>query len=521
MKRLVALTAAIGLGVLGLAAAPAAQAAPDPHIPPVTWGVCPAGVQAYAAIFQVTTIQCGRVDVPEDYAHPQGKKITLEVSRVPHTGPGKAKGVVLVNPGGPGGSGTGFAARVFGQGSAAIQAVYDFIGFDPRGVGDSTPSLNCDTNYFKPVRADYVPSSKAEINAWLLKSKGYAAACATKYGSLLDHMKSTDWARDMDSIRKSLGERKINYYGASYGTYLGAVYATMFPHRVNRMVLDSNVRPSGVWYDDNIDQDYAFDRNLNIFFGWVAKYDSIYHVGTTEAAVRSFYYASRTALKAVPAGGLVGPSELDDTYQYGGYRASSAVWSLLAKGLAGYKAGQTQPLVDAFNAVGATPDDNTFAVYNAVQCTDIQWPMDWAKWNLDTRHVYKTAPFLAWGNAWFNAPCLYWAGKAGTPVHIGDIRHLPGILLFQATLDAATPFNGGVEMHSLLKGSHLVVEDGGKTHGVVHRGNLPLDAYYDAYLLDGTMPAQDTVHVPALPDPVPAASAARVAGSVADLGILR
>src|ERR1700731_3058550 len=104
MKRLVALTAAIGLGVLGLAAAPAAQAAPDPHIPPVTWGVCPAGVQAYAARFHVTTIQCGRVDVPEDYAHPQGKKITLEESRVPHTGPGKAKGVVLVNPGGTGGS---------------------------------------------------------------------------------------------------------------------------------------------------------------------------------------------------------------------------------------------------------------------------------------------------------------------------------------------------------------------------------------------------------------------------------
>jgi pimeloyl-ACP methyl ester carboxylesterase len=97
----------------------------------------------------------------------------------------------------------------------------------------------------------------------------------------------------MESIRAALGVSQINYYGASYRTYLGSVYATLFQSHVRRMVLDSNVRPSGVWYDDNLDQDRAFDRNINNFFAWVAQYDSVYHVGATASSVRRFYYDLR------------------------------------------------------------------------------------------------------------------------------------------------------------------------------------------------------------------------------------
>jgi pimeloyl-ACP methyl ester carboxylesterase len=520
VKRLVVLASAASLGAASLAAAPLVAQAATAKTSAVTWGACSnETIKFYESVFGVTA-QCGNLQVPLDYRHPHGKKITLALSRVQHTGTAtQYKGALVVNPGGPGGAGTPFGVRVAGQSSAALKAAYDFIGFDPRGVGDSVPALTCDNDYFKPVRPAYKPANKAAEAAWLKKSAAYAKACGQKWGWMLTHMKTTDAVHDMDAIRGALGQKKLNYYGASYGTALGSVYATLFPKKVGRMVLDSNVRPSGEWYDDNIDQDYAFDRNLNIFFGWIAKYDSTYHLGAKQSTVRKFYYATRAKLlknpisaqldPADPAVLKVGGDEMDDAFLTAGYRASQAIWGGLASALSAYKAGNVTPLVQAFSDYGLTTDDNGFAVYNAVQCTDAAWPRNWAKWHNDSVKVDKKAPFETWNNAWYNAPCAFWPVKAGKPVDVGSRKGLPNILLFQATLDAATPFSGGVEMHKRFKGSRLVIEDGGKTHGIVHRGNAPLDAIFDAYLINGTLPASSTVHFPALPDPVPATAAAR------------
>jgi pimeloyl-ACP methyl ester carboxylesterase len=508
VKRLVVLAAAASTGVAGLGAAPLVAQASTAKAPAVSWGACSNETIAfYESIFGVTA-ECGSLKVPLDYRHPRGKKITLALSRVRHTGTAaQYKGALVVNPGGPGGTGIDFGVRVAGQSSAALKAAYDFIGFDPRGVGSSVPALTCDNDYFKPVRPDYVPGSKAEEAAWVKKSKAYAKACGQKWGWMLGHMKTTDAVHDMDAIRVALGQKKFNYYGASYGTALGSVYATLFPTKVGRMVLDSNVRPSGEWYGDNIDQNYAFDRNAQLFFAWVAKYDSTYHVGTTTDAVRTFYYDTRAKLAKAPAQGIVGPDEFDDSFLVAGYRQSQAIWGELASVLSAFKAGDDDPLVGAFHDFAETTDDNGFAVYSAVECTDAAWPKNWAKWHHDSVKVYAKAPFLTWGNTWYNAPCAFWPAAPGKPVNVRSTKGLPGILLFQATLDAATPFPGGLEMHKRFKGSSLVIEDGGKTHGVVHRGNAPIDAYFDAYLLNGTLPPS-TVHVPALPDPVPPAPAA-------------
>jgi pimeloyl-ACP methyl ester carboxylesterase len=519
VKRLVVLASAVSLGAASLAAVPLVAQAATAKAPAVTWGSCSNETVAFYEGAYGVTAQCGSIQVPLDYRQPNGKKITLALSRVQHTGTSaQYKGALVVNPGGPGGTGIDFGVRVAGQSSAPLKAAYDFIGFDPRGVGDSVPALTCDNNYFNPVRPAYKPPNKAAETAWLKKSAAYAKACGQKWGWMLDHMKTTDAAHDMDAIRNALGQQKLNYYGASYGTALGSVYATLFPTKVGRMVLDSNVRPSGEWYDDNIDQDYAFDRNMNIFFGWIAKYDSTYHLGTKQSTVRDFYYATRAKLlkspisaqldPADPAVTKVGGDEMDDSFLVGGYRASQAIWNELAAALSAYKTGDNTPLVQAFADFGLTTDDNGYAVYNAVQCTDAAWPRNWAKWHADSVKVDKAAPFETWGNAWYNAPCAFWPAKAGKPVDVKSTKGLPGILLFQATLDAATPFSGGVEMHQRFKGSSLVIEDGGKTHGIVHRGNTPIDAYFDAYLLNGTLPPS-TVHVPALPDPVPPSALAQ------------
>ncbi|MFI2640698.1 alpha/beta hydrolase [Streptomyces sp. NPDC018610] len=452
------------------------------------------------------TLECGSVQVPLDYAHPTGRKVTLALSRVPHTAK-TYQGPLLVNPGGPGGSGLSLAAFVASALPKAVAAQYDVIGFDPRGVGASKPALDCAPGYFNAVRPDSVPSTPALEKANLDRVKSYAAACGKKYADLLPHIDTVDAATDMDSIRRALGAQKINYFGYSYGTYLGSVYAKLFPERVRRLVLDSVVDPTGVWYDDNLQQDYAFDARHRAFMAWIAKYDSTYRLGTDPARVEAKWYAMRAALAKKPAGGKVGASELEDTFIPGGYY--NGYWPDLAKAFAAYANDkETGPLVEAYETFGAVDasGDNGYGVYASVQCRDVSWPRDWRQWREDNWAVYDKAPFMAWSNAWYNAPCAYWPTAAKRPVNIANSK-LPPVLLFQATDDAATPYEGGVTVHRLLARSSLVVEQGGGNHGITLSGNTCLDKYLAAYLTDGTVPrghggAADAV-CRKVPDPKP------------------
>jgi pimeloyl-ACP methyl ester carboxylesterase len=538
VKKLLAVAATAGLGLSGLglgATSASATASASGAFRPasLTWHACRpdivTGAQAYDSVGPVkvsTIIQCAELKVPLDYAQPSGQKITLELTRLPHQGSGAAKGDILVNPGGPGGEGALYGASVYSRNSAPMQAAYNVIGFDPRGIGYSTPKLTCDVNYSNAPRPEYGTGGGQDDAVWLKKSKDYADACYKNFGAhakvdLLDHIKTIDSIHDMDSIRQALGNKKLDYYGASYGTYLGQTYATVYPKNVGRMVLDGNVGPKGVWYDAQLNQDVAFNKDMDYYFGWIAKYDSTYHLGTTQSAVRSFYYKLQDKLAEHPltytGGGqtvAVGEDELVDNIQNAAYRRSQAVWNSYAAALSAYKSGDVATFAGTFGATTAGgSDDNSFAVYLAVQCTDTQWPLSWAKWHADAVRTNKTSPFLTWGNVWFNAPCLYWHAKPGKPVDVGHTKDLPSnILMFQATEDAATPYAGALELHKLLRGSHLVVQDGDRTHCIVHRGDLRpggVDSYFDAYFLNGTLPKTDTVHVSQLGDPVPPAASAK------------
>ncbi|MGH3376592.1 MAG: alpha/beta hydrolase [Actinoallomurus sp.] len=511
MKKLAITAAAAGAGLVALAlvptAAQAGSAQPARPSASLSWSAC--------TDESLAGLECASLNVPLDHAKPHGQQITLALSRAKHTGTTGYQGSLLVNPGGPGGTGRDFASRVEDGLPDSLKATYDVIGFDPRGVGGSSPSLSCDPNYFAPVRPDYLPETKAIETAWLKKAAGFAKACGQKYGSLLQHMKTTDAVQDMDDIRAALGQKQINYYGASYGTYLGSVYATMYPSHVRRMVLDSNVKPSDVWYDANLEQDKAFEGNINALFAWAAKYDSVYHLGTTQDAVRKAFFDARAKAVKNPVGGIVGGAEFIDTFLVAGYIDLGGYYPYLTNALAQYTAGNEQPLIDAYNLLGATPDDNGYVVYNAVQCSDVQWPTSWKKWDHDNTKLYNDGYQIeTWGNAWYNAPCLTWPAKAGKPVDVGHAKGIPAVLLFQATNDAATPFPGGVEMNKRLKGSRLVIEDGGRTHGVVQRGNACIDDKFAAFLTDGTLPAND-VHCARLPEPGPPAGASASAKAAA------
>jgi pimeloyl-ACP methyl ester carboxylesterase len=440
-------------------------------------------------------LECASLAVPLDHRHPSGRKITLALSMVPATAPaGQRQGDLLVNPGGPGAPGRNLAVDVAYGLDRAVSSRYNVIGFDPRGVGASVPALHCDPSFFAGVRPDYLPASAKAEDVLKARAKAYAAGCERRFGYLLPYLTTENVARDMDSIRAALGQQKISYFGYSYGTYIGQVYATLFPHRVKRMVLDSTVDPTGVWYADNIGQDYAFQGRMLAFFSWVAAGNSAYGLGTTRAQVDQAWYRARARLEAHPIAGphgpMIGADEFDDTFLQGGY--NNGLWPGLAAGLASYlRSGSTRQLVLDYHTLGAQ-NENEFAVYNAVECADVNWPRNWARWDSDTRRVYRTAPFQAWDNAWFNAACAFWPVRGpAKPLQISG-SGLPGILMIQGTLDAATPYAGAQTAHRMLPSARMVVVEGGGNHGqsLAQPPNTCVNGFLNRYLANGALPGR-------------------------------
>lgn len=485
---------------LAASACTSSQPAPGQASPAATGSASPAGPAAAAGLSwhscpsEGASARCASLQVPVNYADPGGRKLSLALSEIPATAPAsQQQGVLLVNPGGPGGSGLSLA-NVVAQGlPASVASQYDIVGFDTRGTGSSVPALHCDPAFFSGDRPDYDPATAADEQILVQRAKTYAADCEKKFGWLLPYMTTQNLARDMDSMRVALHAPNINYFGYSYGTYLGQVYATMFPGHVRRMVLDSVVNPEGVWWTDNIDQDYAFQSRQTAFFTWVAQHNSTYRLGARAAQVSAAYNDVRAKLAAQPVDGssgpLLGPDELDDTFLQGGY--TDSLWPDLASALSAYlRQGSDSELLSEYRQLGVQ-DENGFAVYNAVQCADVDWPRSWSQWDAEARQVDARAPFQAWDNTWFNAACAFWpvTGPAA-PMKISGAG-LPPILMLQGTGDPATPYAGALTARSLLPSARLVVAQGDGNHGqsLASPPNACINTYLDRYLATGSLPS--------------------------------
>ncbi|WP_217198357.1 alpha/beta hydrolase [Streptomyces buecherae] len=473
----------------------------------IDWKDCPAdwGLEK--------PIQCGYVTVPVDYTKPNGRTIKIAVDRVGNTGTAdERQGALLYNPGGPGGSGLRFPKRVTTKAPLwqKTAKAYDFVGFDPRGVGRSAPISCVDPQEFvKAPKLDPVPDSEADKRAQRKLARQYAQGCAERSGDMLPHMTTPNTARDLDVIRAALGEKKLNFIGVSYGTYLGGVYATLFPQHVRRMLVDSVVNPSQekIWYQANLDQDVAFETRWNDWKKWVARYDSAYHIGDTPEKVQRQWDKLRATAKKNPIGGVVGPAELLGFFQNAPYYDSA--WTTVASVWSAYLAGDAKPLIEAAgpdlsDVKGNISAENGNAVYTAVECADAKWPTNWRKWDRDNTRLHRDHPFLTWSNAWMNLPCATWEGPQYQPVNVKSHRGLPPVLIVQSTRDAATPYEGAVELHKRLKGSRLITERDAGSHGVTTELNPCINQRVDAYLLRGTVDAKDVVCGPhATPTPKP------------------
>ncbi|MGG7569814.1 alpha/beta hydrolase [Streptomyces sirii] len=486
----------------------------------IDWQDCPAdwGLKS--------PVQCGYVTVPVDYARPNGRTIKIAVDRAVSTG-GKEErqGSLLYNPGGPGGSGMKFPTRITTKNPlwAKTAKAYDFVGFDPRGVGHSAAISCMDPQEFvKAPKADPVPDSEADKRAQRKLAKEYAQGCAERSGDLLPYMTTANTARDLDVVRAALGEKKLNYLGVSYGTYLGAVYATLFPDHVRRMLVDSVVDPSRekVWYQANLDQDLAFETRWGDWKKWVAKNDAAYHIGDTPEKVQAAWEKLRATAKKNPIGGVVGPAELTGFFQNAPYYDS--MWTSVAEVWSAYLAGDSKPLVENAgpnlkDTAGNIASENGNAVYTAVECTDTKWPTSWRKWDRDNTRIHQQAPFMTWSNAWMNLPCATWPVKQQRPVEVATGKGLPSVLIVQSERDAATPYGGAVELHKRFAGSRLITEKNAGSHGVTGQVNPCINDRVDAYFLEGKTDAEDVTCAPhATPKPGKSTAKAAAKGA-ADL----
>lgn len=518
MKRVVSVLCSVVLAVplLGLSGAaaqpaprtaPVARAAQATTTPLAPWKACGG-------------MQCSTLMVPLDYSHPyNGKKVALAVTRIPASSlAGPYAGMMLTNPGGPGGSGTWMPAlRDYVPGTAAER--YDWVGFDPRGVGDSAPSLRCRPDYFGTDRPNFIPSSTGLMKYWLARTSDYAARCgASAAKRLLPFMTTRDTVKDMEQLRiayratapteKKAALETLNFYGFSYGTYLGQAYATLFPERVGRFVLDGVVDPNRYWYRSNLDQDKAFDRNLNLFFAWLAQNNSTFRLGTSQYKIRADYNALLGRLEKYPsANKRLGPNELADAllpagYDVGGWASLGRAYAALARG------GQGGPMLGYYLGGNTGSDvENGYAVYNAVQCSDIRRP-SWSQWVKETWAVHRTDPYLAWNNTWYNAPCRTWPAPSRSRIAIsGSALAALGtkILLISETKDAATPYSGALVAKKRFPTSSLIAGVGGTTHAASLRGVSCVDNAIAAYLANGTVPTRSGTKAdltcPAVPKP--------------------
>ncbi|MFC9976467.1 alpha/beta hydrolase [Spirillospora sp. NPDC127200] len=492
------LTAA-ALAAAGVVAVPAARADALTrfHTQPVEWKKCTLyDGDAVGEYLDRAKARCADITVPLDYARPGGRTITVAVSRLAAE-PGRRIGTMMVNGGGPGPAldMPPYLRGVMRQAGPR----FDLVAMDPRSTGRSTP-VDCGWPTGSWVRSAGLSRASFERSAAL--ARDLADRCRRRHPDLLPHISTRNIARDMDVVRAVLGERRISYNGSSYGNYLGGVYATMFPGRLDRTVLDSGIDPAawgGLMAKGLAD---ANERALGRWAEWAARRHAAYRLGTTRAAVLG------ATMEMVEASALsplrVGPYRVDDTVtpvllfsmlqsdrdpQRADLAASVAE---LLKAARGRPARATGALGESLKSLLTGGESRYGSAQSALICGDGAAPADPEFYWRDIQRTRRSAPFF--GALAHNLnPCAFWPVKPREkPTEIG--ARLPALLV-AATGDTRTPYPGTRVLNGLLKGSRLVTLRGADVHSPYQAGygDACVDDAVNRYQVTGRLPARDVV----------------------------
>ncbi|MFJ9826613.1 alpha/beta hydrolase [Streptomyces sp. NPDC101160] len=446
----------------------------------------------------VANFQCGTVRAPLDYARPEGAEVKLAVSRVRATGPGKRLGSLLVNPGGPGGSAVGYVQGYAGIGyPAPVRARYDIVGVDPRGVARSEP-VECLTGKRMDAytQVDQTPDDAAEQQALADAFKEFAAACRQKSGKVLAHVSTVEAARDMDIVRAALGDQKLTYVGASYGTFLGATYAELFPARVGRFVLDGAMDPSLTAEQLNRDQTAGFETAINTFAAdCVKKTDCPLGTTSTAAALDTLRRFFRdTDAKPVPTGESRPLGESLATTGVIAAMYDEAAWPELREALTRAMGGEGSALLALADSYYEREPDGTYAnlmsANAAVNCLDLPpaFPGGPAAVVKDVPAFEKASSVFGRNLAWAALNCTYWPTPATGHAHRITAGGAAPIVVVGTTRDPATPYKWARSLADQLSSGTLLTYEG-DGHTAYGRGSDCIDTAVNTYLLDGTPPA--------------------------------
>lgn len=496
------LTAAAGLAGGLLAATPAAGDS-DPAAAP-EWAACPADV--------VTTLplECATIPVPLDYDEPEGEQIEITISRMASLSPTERRGILLTNPGGPGYGGLAMPGELYDRGiPQSVLNAYDLIGLDPRGVGHSSPvscGFTVEQEYKGNIPTYAVDSAAVAARAEVVKD--VAAQCAANDPEgRMQHMTTANSARDMDRIREALGEEKLSFFGASYGSGLGAAYASLFPEQSDRIIVDSNLGGTALDRDTQRRFGLGLEKRFPDFAKWAAKRDDSYGLGSTPREVRATYFELAKQYDEQPVPGFSGNEfrlyTFLGTYKDVAFPTIAQMWQSLDVGdpeAALRQAEQLDTTVPGAPAADATeqteptpsPADNTLSAYLAYICNDTEWPEDVATYQRDVETDRKRHPMFGAAAANIN-PCAFWHNDPVDPPLEVDPEGPRNVMVLQNLRDPATPLAGGELVREAFGDrAQLVRVDSGE-HGVYVYGSNACGLNTGTnFLVDGELPKRDT-----------------------------
>ncbi|TQM83369.1 TAP-like protein [Saccharothrix saharensis] len=432
----------------------------------IDWRPCP----------ELAEVECGTLSLPIDWANPRGERFDLAVARRKATDPAERIGVMVVNPGGPGGSGVNFALGADGYFSPEVRQRFDIIGFDPRGVARSQP-VRCSVEVLR-AQPSVHPTDQREFDALAAYNRELAADCREHSGPIYDHADTGAVIRDVDALRKALGERKINYYGLSYGTLIGQQYAERFGRHIRAMVIDSNMDHSlGTWRFTETEAETAED-SFREFVKWCDRTESCALHGQDVAK------AWDDLLARADRGEITDP--FDPTRQV-------TADDVIGVAFGAFYGPEWQQLSDFLVELGAGTPAKSFAAeetarnpFPAVFCQD--WAIrvkDHRQFSALVDRARQLAPHMR-GSALGHtamAGCVGLPERVNNPQHRLEIEDAPKILMLNALHDPATGYEWAVNAHRQSRDTTVLLTYEGWGHGVYDRSDCTRGAT-DDYLIN-------------------------------------
>jgi pimeloyl-ACP methyl ester carboxylesterase len=439
------------------------------------------------------TERCAWIAVPIDYAKPDGATTRLRAVVHPAEG-GKAKRSILVNPGGPGGSAIDFASTMASSFGSDVRRMYDIVGVDPRGVAESSP-LKClsDKAFDAFTATDPDPDDAAEITALRKSVTDLGQACEKNSGELAAHVSTVEVAKDMDVVRALLGRSKLDWFGASYGTELGAVYAQLFPKNVGRMVLDGAVDPALGPVDSSLGQTTGFQRAIDAYAKDCVKKSNC-PLGSDAGAGLTKIADLMKQLDATPMKALPG-RDLTEGQAFYGIAVTlydKSTWHYLSQGLDAAFKGDGSVLLQLADVYFDRQQDGSYKgnigqVIYAVNCLDTSDHLTVQQTEAVLPRFEKVSPVFGRALGWGALGCADWPIKVTNPLPKIEAEGAPPILVLGTTRDPATPYEWAKSLASQLSSGVLITREG-DGHTAYNSGNDCITEAVDGFFTKGTVP---------------------------------